>query len=128
MLSTTSEAPYRRRARVVLVAGLAGATCALAVGATPAPAASDGSARAPKVQRALDDVVAAGAPGAAVLIRNAGRTRRLSSGLGEIATRTPMRVAARTRIGGLTKTFVATVVLQLAGEGRLALDDTVERW
>jgi D-alanyl-D-alanine carboxypeptidase len=28
----------------------------------------------------------------------------------------------------VTKTFTAAVVLQLAGEGRLGLDDTVERW
>jgi D-alanyl-D-alanine carboxypeptidase len=28
----------------------------------------------------------------------------------------------------MTKTFVATVVLELAGEGALSLDDTVERW
>jgi D-alanyl-D-alanine carboxypeptidase len=32
------------------------------------------------------------------------------------------------RAGSVTKTFVATVVLQLAGEGRLALDDTLARW
>lgn len=39
-----------------------------------------------------------------------------------------MRAADRFRIGSLTKTFVATVVLQLVGEGRLSLDDSVERW
>ena len=32
------------------------------------------------------------------------------------------------RIGSTTKTFVATVVLQLAGEKKLSLDDTVEKW
>jgi D-alanyl-D-alanine carboxypeptidase len=39
-----------------------------------------------------------------------------------------MSVADRTRIGGLTKSFTATVVLQLAGEKKLALGDTVEKW
>jgi D-alanyl-D-alanine carboxypeptidase len=34
----------------------------------------------------------------------------------------------RYRIGSLTKTFTAAVVLQLAEEGRLSLDDTVEQW
>jgi D-alanyl-D-alanine carboxypeptidase len=29
---------------------------------------------------------------------------------------------------GITKTFVSTVALQLVGEGRLSLDDTVEQW
>jgi D-alanyl-D-alanine carboxypeptidase len=39
-----------------------------------------------------------------------------------------MRVADRFRVGSITKTFVAAVVLQLVGEGRMSLDDTVERW
>jgi len=34
----------------------------------------------------------------------------------------------RFRVGSITKTFVATVVLQLVGEGRLRLDDSLERW
>jgi D-alanyl-D-alanine carboxypeptidase len=37
-------------------------------------------------------------------------------------------VTDRYRVGSATKTFVATVVLQLAGEGRLGLSDAVERW
>ncbi|MFF1956305.1 serine hydrolase domain-containing protein [Streptomyces sp. NPDC058220] len=32
------------------------------------------------------------------------------------------------RIGSATKTYVATVILQLVGEGRLSLDDTVDHW
>ncbi|MEY8735601.1 serine hydrolase domain-containing protein [Peribacillus frigoritolerans] len=32
------------------------------------------------------------------------------------------------RIGSTTKSFVATVALQLAGEKKLSLDDTVEKW
>jgi D-alanyl-D-alanine carboxypeptidase len=39
-----------------------------------------------------------------------------------------MRPRDRFRVGSVTKTFVASIVLQLAGEGRLALEDTVERW
>ena len=38
-----------------------------------------------------------------------------------------MRVAERFRVGSITKTFVATVVLQLVGEGKLSLDDSMER-
>ena len=41
--------------------------------------------------------------------------------------RTRMRVTDRFRIGSETKMFVSTVVLQLVGEGKLSLDDTVER-
>jgi D-alanyl-D-alanine carboxypeptidase len=32
------------------------------------------------------------------------------------------------RIGSVTKTFVASVVLELAGEGALSLDDTIDKW
>ena len=120
-----TSADERRRsmsgARQAAVAGLAGLACLVA----PSPAAAAPQA---KLQRALDRVVAAGAPGALVLVRRGDRTRRLTSGLGNLATRTPIRVADRARIGGITKTFTATVVLQLAGEGRLTLDDTVEQW
>jgi D-alanyl-D-alanine carboxypeptidase len=107
----------------MLVAGLAGLAGVACLG-TPAFATQPTA----KLQRALDGVVAAGAPGAAVLVRDGGRTTRLASGLGDLATQTPMRAADRTRIGGVTKSFTATVVLQLAGERKLALDDTVERW
>jgi D-alanyl-D-alanine carboxypeptidase len=37
-------------------------------------------------------------------------------------------VAGYFRMGSNTKTFVSVVVLQLVAEGRLSLDDTVERW
>ncbi|KJY34436.1 serine hydrolase domain-containing protein, partial [Streptomyces sp. NRRL S-495] len=39
----------------------------------------------------------------------------------------PVRPDGRFRIGSVTKAFVSTVVLQLVGEGRLRLDDPVER-
>jgi D-alanyl-D-alanine carboxypeptidase len=39
-----------------------------------------------------------------------------------------MRAVDRYRIASVSKTFVATVVLQLAAEGRLQLADPVERW
>src|SRR5690349_10652671 len=35
---------------------------------------------------------------------------------------------ARFRVGSVTKTFTAVVVLQLEAEGRLALDDPIERY
>ncbi|MDQ1040134.1 D-alanyl-D-alanine carboxypeptidase [Streptomyces sp. V3I8] len=39
-----------------------------------------------------------------------------------------MPLNGRFRIGSATKTFTATVVLQLVGEGRMSLEDTVEQW
>jgi CubicO group peptidase (beta-lactamase class C family) len=93
-----------------------------------ASAARQPAGRAPTLQGALDEVVAAGAPGAIALVRDANRTVRLTSGHGNLKTKTPMRATDRFRIASVTKTFVATVVLQLVAEGKLSLDDTVERW
>ena len=39
-----------------------------------------------------------------------------------------MKTEFRFRIGSTTKTFIATVLLQLAGENRLNLDDSIEKW
>jgi D-alanyl-D-alanine carboxypeptidase len=101
------------------------AVLALAGLASTAAAAAPG--REAKLQRALDQVVAAGVPGAVVLVRDGDRTIRLTSGYGNLKPRTPMHASDRFRVGSITKTFVATVVLQLVGERKLALEDTVER-
>jgi D-alanyl-D-alanine carboxypeptidase len=110
-------------------AGLCGvlALVGLVAAAAPASAARPASP-APKLQQAMEELVAAGVPGVVVLIREGDRTIRLSSGYGNLATKAPLRPTDRFRIASLTKTFVATVVLQLVEEGKLSLEDTVERW
>ena len=65
-------------------------------------------------------------PGAVLVIRDGNQTLRLASGSAELAPKVSMRTTDRFRVGSITKTFVATVVLQLVGEGKLALSDTVE--
>ncbi|MEV0974052.1 serine hydrolase domain-containing protein [Microtetraspora glauca] len=62
------------------------------------------------------------------LITSAGRNLTASSGIADLMTRRPVPRNGYFRIASVTKTFVATVILQLAGDGRLSLDDTVERW
>lgn len=49
-----------------------------------------------------------------------------TSGVADVQTREPVPENGHYRIASTTKTFVATVVLQLVGEGSLSLDDTVE--
>uniref|UniRef100_UPI0015F0CAFB serine hydrolase domain-containing protein n=1 Tax=Streptomyces phytophilus TaxID=722715 RepID=UPI0015F0CAFB len=51
-----------------------------------------------------------------------------TSGVAERDTQRAVPARGQFRIGSITKTFVATVVLQLADEGRLRLDDPVEKW
>lgn len=50
------------------------------------------------------------------------------SGVADLTTRDPVPWGGHFRIGSVTKTFTATVVLQLVGEGKLSLDDTVDKW
>src|SRR4051794_37074029 len=106
----------------------------LALAAAPALATPFIGAPAPPAQReaslqgALERVVAAGVPGAVLLVREPHRTIRLRSGHGSLNPKTPMRGDDRFRVGSITKPFVATIVLELVGEGKLGLDDTVERW
>ncbi len=114
--------PYRTIATLALVALAVAATAVVATAATEHRAG-----REPKLQQALDRLIAAGVPGAIALVREGDHTVALTSGYGNRKPRTPMRPADRFRIASLTKSFVATVVLQLVGEGKLALDDSVER-
>jgi D-alanyl-D-alanine carboxypeptidase len=65
-------------------------------------------------------VTRGGAPAAALLAVSESGTRYAQSGPG-------ISRADHFRAGSVTKTFVATVVLQLAAEQRLSLSDTVER-
>ncbi|WP_051838544.1 serine hydrolase domain-containing protein [Streptomyces sp. NRRL WC-3742] len=51
---------------------------------------------------------------------------RNAGGIADLDTRAPADPRGRFRIGSATKTFVATTLLQLVGEGRLDLDDRLE--
>ena len=58
-----------------------------------------------------------------------GAARRVvTRGYDDLEAKRPMSVADRFRIGSVTKSFVATIVLQLVNEGKLSLDDSVEQW
>jgi D-alanyl-D-alanine carboxypeptidase len=81
-----------------------------------------------ELRRLLDQIVAAGAPGAAARVRDEQGVTQAASGVADLRSGRPMRPWLHYRVGSLTKPFVATVVLQLVAEGRLSLQDTVERW
>src|SRR4051794_8196926 len=104
----------------MLVRGLVALVSAGVVGVMPSVA------NAAPPDRGLDGVVAIGAlaevrDGREVLWRG-------SSGVAELGSSRRPSVNGRFRAGSITKTFVATVVLQLVGERRLRLEDSVERW
>lgn len=71
----------------------------------------------------LDRHQASGPAGSVVLLKREGRTLlREARGMASLELGVPMREDQVFRIGSITKTFVATVVLQLVDEGRLDLD------
>jgi D-alanyl-D-alanine carboxypeptidase len=81
-----------------------------------------------ELRRLLDQIVAAGAPGATARVRDEHGITQAASGVADLRTGRPMRPWLNYRAGSLAKPFVATVVLQLVAEGRLSLSDTVQRW
>ncbi|MFD7555186.1 serine hydrolase domain-containing protein [Streptomyces sp. NPDC059835] len=83
----------------------------------------------PGVQSVLDRAVSeAGLPGARAEVRDGNSTWFGTAGTADLATGREITANERFRIGSTTKTFVATVVLQLAAEQQLSLDDSVEHW
>ncbi|WP_433179455.1 serine hydrolase domain-containing protein [Actinoallomurus sp. CA-150999] len=67
-----------------------------------------------------------GVPGVAAVTSHDGQPeRRMAAGLADIPADRAMRPNDRFRIASITKTFVATVVLQLVTERRLALDQPI---
>jgi D-alanyl-D-alanine carboxypeptidase len=81
------------------------------------------------LQTELDALVAAGVPGAVLVVDDPQASPiLLAAGVSDIESRRAMRIRDRFRIGSLTKSYVATVVLQLDEEGKLSLEDSVEQW
>ncbi|MYW02470.1 serine hydrolase [Streptomyces sp. SID3343] len=108
---------------------VAAAATALAVVAVPSAAfASPQKTDRSGLRQGLDDITANGAVGALMEVRGDGGEWRATSGVAELGTTREVPTHGRFRVGSITKTFVATVVLQLVDEGWLRLDDSVERW
>ncbi|MEV5961842.1 serine hydrolase domain-containing protein [Kribbella sp. NPDC051952] len=106
--------------------GLVAVVTAAVVGVVPgvAFAGSDRGA----LQEKLDGVTATSAVGAVAEVRDGHRVWRGGSGVAVRETSQPVPIRGQFRVGSVTKTFVATVVLQLVAEGKLRLDDSVEHW
>ncbi|WP_242311570.1 serine hydrolase [Bacillus cereus group sp. BfR-BA-01331] len=80
------------------------------------------------VKQAMRDTLHLGFPGILVKTYEGGKTWGYAAGVANLSTKKPMKTDFRFRIASVTKTFTATVVLQLAGENRLNLDDSIEKW
>ncbi|MFF3846055.1 serine hydrolase domain-containing protein [Streptomyces sp. NPDC002328] len=142
--------PCIRLRRGILVAAAVGALVAPTAGGgaaappsaegdlatRPSPSPSGGEVRAltPEVQQQIDQAVQqvlkeAGVPGVSVGIWTPDGGEYVKSfGVADKDTGQKMTPDLYTRIGSETKTFTVTAVLQLVDEGRIGLDDTIDKY
>ncbi|WP_437034700.1 serine hydrolase domain-containing protein [Streptomyces sp. enrichment culture] len=131
-MRTRTAAVATAAVAVVLSAALAAPAAAAPAGPgagtgnTTAGATGTGDHRA--TRRAMEAAVAAGVPGVTATARDGRGTWSATAGVGDLRTQRERSPRDRYRVGSITKTFVATVLLQLEAEGRLSLDDTVDTW
>jgi D-alanyl-D-alanine carboxypeptidase len=88
----------------------------------PGCAADGSSVPQPPVEQVAKQLGGGGAASVIVFVSDHGRNYVATAGIH------PPSAGQRFRIGSVTKTFTATIVLQLAAEGRLRLSDTLERY
>jgi len=94
---------------------------------TAATEGPDAGETADKVEDLLD-AYRGTYPGAVVLVRVGDETRVVSGGHAVVGEPGPVTARHRFPVASVTKTMVATAVLQLVQEGKLSLSDSVESW
>jgi D-alanyl-D-alanine carboxypeptidase len=123
--------PPARRRRVWLAGAAACAMLLTSIGVVaPAGAATTTSrarAAASPLQSRADAVVAAGIVGYVARVDDGTRVTTAVAGLADRATGRRLGPDDQFEIGSNTKTFMATLTLQLVAKGKLSLTDTVEQ-
>ena len=106
-----------------------GLVSVLSVGIAAASTSAGSAQSRPELQRILDQLVRSGdAPGVTAWVLGPHGIWRGSAGVANVKTGAPMRPGARMRIESNSKTWLTAVILQLAQENKLNLDDTVAHW
>ncbi|HEY7197410.1 MAG TPA: serine hydrolase domain-containing protein [Gaiellaceae bacterium] len=85
----------------------------------------------PDLQRVLDGLVTGPgriAPGATAYVSGPRGMWLGAAGVGDLRSGAPMPTDGRMRLESVSKIYTAALVLRLAQEGRLSLEDTVEQW
>ncbi|MFJ2772462.1 serine hydrolase domain-containing protein [Streptomyces sp. NPDC087300] len=118
----------RRAGLAATAAALLGGTVATTEARASAPRARRTAPAGSALQRNVEAVRATGVSGVVAEVQSAHGSTSARAGVADLDARGPVPADAYYRIGSDTKTFTATVALQLVGEGRLKLTDTVERW
>ncbi len=97
--------------------------------ALASPAHAPGAAVDPARVRAIVERLAASTGAKAVLFGLwQGEREVLTLALGDSMTTVPATTAMHFRIGGIGETFMSTLLLKLVEQGRLHLDDPIDRW
>ncbi|SEC82342.1 serine hydrolase domain-containing protein [Streptomyces melanosporofaciens] len=144
MNAPTKRPRLRLAAAAAVTAALLGGAAAVPAAATPSAPGARTAPQAPvatgsdspdhrltedelrrEVARTLED---AGFIGLTVEVRDGHRRIHARTGEAELNTGRPVPYGAHYRAASVTKSFVATVVLQLVAEGRLSLSDPVDKW
>ncbi|MGW0969388.1 serine hydrolase domain-containing protein [Streptomyces sp. NPDC002516] len=118
----------RPRAGAVALAAVALTATVLTGPARASDESAAGAGGHQKTQAAIEAAVAAGVPGVSAEARDAAGVWKTAVGVGNRATGAPRGKNDRFRTGSVTDTFVAVVLLQMEAEGRISLDDPVERY
>ncbi|MFD0902906.1 serine hydrolase domain-containing protein [Actinomadura sediminis] len=105
-----------------------GAAAVLAAGTLQAPAAAETGIDRDGLDAALGGVHEAGMYGVFSQVRDGREVWRGAAGDADVRTGRPVRPHMRHRVGSITKTFVATAVLQQVEAGRVELDAPVGRY
>ncbi|WP_405163171.1 beta-lactamase family protein [Nocardia sp. NBC_01499] len=101
-------------------------TAALDAGADSG-APSTGQDR-PELQKAIEEIVDSGIAGLTLRVRDERGEWVGSAGVAELGGNAKPPIDGYVRIGSNTKTFTATLVLQLVGEGRIGLDTSAAHY
>jgi len=118
----------RKRSIAVLAALVSGLGAFVVV---VLPFTSHDQPKRPDLQRVLDRLVTGPgrrAPGATAYVVGPQGTWSGAAGVSNVATGAKMQRDERLRIESNSKAYVVPVALQLVREGKLRLEDTVERW
>ena len=102
-------------AAVLVAIGLAGAS-----GAASAPSPGEASNSPPPVEQVAQALAGPGVRSVIVFVSDRGKEHAATAGTSQPSA------DQRFRIGSVTKTFTATIVLQLVEEGKLRLESTLE--
>ncbi|MEW1691216.1 serine hydrolase domain-containing protein [Streptomyces sp. NPDC091265] len=89
---------------------------------------SPGDEQKKRLTKVSEAVLDNGVPGVVVVTAEDGKQTATAWGQGDTAKKVPLSVDDRFRIGSVSKSYVAVIVLQLVDEKKLSLDDKIEKW